>query len=80
MAGKKENTKKVAGNARKAEAAAQKSAAADKAAEAAEAENWSKGSKSNAKKYVITEHKMSLLSQWMLGVSPSPLFLILSSS
>lgn len=56
MAGKKgENTKKVAGNARKAEQAAQKAAAADKAAEAAEADKWSKGSKSNAKKYVMTQ-------------------------
>ncbi|KYK59291.1 DUF1014 domain protein [Drechmeria coniospora] len=50
MAGKKENTKKVAGNARKAEAAAQKSAAEDAKLAAAEAEKWQKGSKSNAKK------------------------------
>ncbi|UNI21733.1 hypothetical protein JDV02_007693 [Purpureocillium takamizusanense] len=51
MAGKKgENTKKVAGNARKAEAAAQKAAQADAKQQAAEAEKWQKGSKSNAKK------------------------------
>ncbi|KAK0391050.1 hypothetical protein NLU13_0552 [Sarocladium strictum] len=58
MAGKKgENTKKVAGNARKAEQAAQKAAAADKAAEAAEADKWSKGSKSNAKKEAEEDKK-----------------------
>lgn len=52
MAGKKggENTKKVAGNARKAEAAAQKSAADDARREAAEDEKWNKGAKSSAKK------------------------------
>lgn len=55
MAGKKgENSKKVAGNARKADQAAQKAAANDRAAEAAEEEKWSKGSKSNAKKYVTS--------------------------
>lgn len=51
MAGKKgENSKKVAGNARKAEAAAKKGAAEDAQREAAEDEKWAKGSKSNAKK------------------------------
>ena len=51
MAGKKgENSKKVAGNARKAEVAAQKAAAEDSKREAAEAAEWSKGSKNNAKK------------------------------
>lgn len=52
MAGKKgvDNSKKVAGNARKAEAAAQKAAAEDLKKEAAEDEQWQKGSKSNAKK------------------------------
>ncbi|KAJ0354862.1 hypothetical protein COL154_002108 [Colletotrichum chrysophilum] len=53
MAGKKgagENSKKAAGNARKAEAAAQKSAAEDAKKAAAEDAEWSKGSKSNAKK------------------------------
>lgn len=52
MAGKKgggENSKKAAGQARKAEAAAQKQAAKDRQAEEAEAEKWSKGSKSTAK-------------------------------
>ncbi|KAF4345324.1 DUF1014 domain protein [Fusarium beomiforme] len=51
MAGKKgENSKKVAGNARKAEAAAQKQAANDARQEAAEEEKWSKGAKNNSKK------------------------------
>ncbi|KAM0563257.1 hypothetical protein ACHAPJ_000975 [Fusarium lateritium] len=51
MAGKKgENSKKVAGNARKAEAAAQKQAASDARQEAADDEKWSKGSKNNSKK------------------------------
>ncbi|KAJ6444511.1 ubiquitin-conjugating enzyme [Purpureocillium lavendulum] len=51
MAGKKgENSKKVAGNARKADAAAQKAAQAEAKQEAADAEKWQKGSKSNAKK------------------------------
>lgn len=55
MAGKKaggENSRKAAGNARKAEAEAQKAAAENARSEAAEAEEWSKGAKSNAKKYV----------------------------
>jgi hypothetical protein len=50
MAGKKENTKKVAGNARKAEAAAQKQAVEDARQQADEADKWSKGAKSNSKK------------------------------
>ncbi|PNY29379.1 DUF1014 domain protein [Tolypocladium capitatum] len=51
MAGKKgENTKKVAGNARKAEAAAQKAADDDAKLAAAEEDRWKKGSKSNAKR------------------------------
>lgn len=51
MAGKKgENTKKVVGNARKADAAAQKAAADDANREAAEADSWQKGSKSSARK------------------------------
>ncbi|RDA84694.1 hypothetical protein CP532_2772 [Ophiocordyceps camponoti-leonardi (nom. inval.)] len=50
MAGKKgENSKKAAGNARKAEAAAQKAAVEDSRLEAAEADKWSKGAKNNAK-------------------------------
>ena len=51
MAGKKgENSKKVAGNARKADAAAQKAVAEEAKKEDAEADKWQKGSKSNAKK------------------------------
>lgn len=53
MAGKKgagENSKKVAGNAKKAEAAAQKAAAENSKKEAADAAEWSKGAKSNSKK------------------------------
>lgn len=52
MAGKKgtDNTKKVAGNARKAEVAAQKAADQDAQREAAEGDSWQKGSKSNARK------------------------------
>ncbi|KAJ9667694.1 hypothetical protein H2201_002229 [Coniosporium apollinis] len=46
---KGENTKKVAGNAKKAEAAAQKQAAADKVKSAQEDAEWSKGAKSNSK-------------------------------
>lgn len=55
MAGKKaagENTKKASGNAKKAEAAAQKAAAEDAKTAVAEEADWSKGAKSNAKKYV----------------------------
>lgn len=61
MGGKKgaENTKKAAGNARKAEAAAQKAAAEDANREAAQATEWSKGTKSNAKKYVQGRHHHS---------------------
>ncbi|KAM5348093.1 hypothetical protein ACJ41O_007917 [Fusarium nematophilum] len=51
MAGKKgENSKKAAGNARKAEAAAQKAAADDARKEVAEEEKWQKGAKNNSKK------------------------------
>lgn len=53
MAGKKaagENTKKAAGNAKKAEAAAQKAATENAKKAEAEAEEWGKGAKSNAKK------------------------------
>ncbi|KAI6785127.1 DUF1014 domain protein [Emericellopsis cladophorae] len=51
MAGKKgENSKKVAGNAKKAEAAAQKAAAENAKAEAAESAEWSKGAKGTGKK------------------------------
>ncbi|KIW94049.1 uncharacterized protein Z519_05365 [Cladophialophora bantiana CBS 173.52] len=48
--GKGENTKKVAGNARKAEAAAQKQAAADAAAAAREEQKWQQGAKDTSKK------------------------------
>jgi hypothetical protein len=53
MAGKKaagENTKKAAGNAKKAEVAAQKAAQENTKKAAAEDEEWGKGAKSNAKK------------------------------
>jgi len=50
MAPKKENTKKVAGNAKKAEAAAQKQAMVDAKTASQEDEQWGKGAKSNAKK------------------------------
>lgn len=53
MAGKKgENTKKAAGNAKKAEIAAQKAATEDARQEATEADKWQKGAKSNAKRSV----------------------------
>ena len=57
MGGKKatgggEGSKKAQGQARKAEAAAQKVAADDAKREAAEAAEWTKGAKSNAKKSV----------------------------
>lgn len=57
MAPKKggENTKKVAGNARKAEAAAQKQAAAAAQVAAQEEEKWSKGSKDSSKKQAAAE-------------------------
>ena len=53
MGGKRgggEGSKKAAGNARKAEVAAQKTAAADARAESEEVDKWQKGTKSNAKK------------------------------
>ena len=53
MAGKKgagENTKKVSGNAKKAEAAAQKAANENAKKAVEEDQEWSKGAKSNAKK------------------------------
>ena len=48
--GKGENTKKAAGNAKKAEVAAQKQASADRAAEQREAEKWDQGAKDSSKK------------------------------
>lgn len=52
MAGKKgvENSKKVAGNAKKAEAAAQKAAVEDRKKEAVESAEWGKGAKNSSKK------------------------------
>jgi hypothetical protein len=47
-----ENSKKAQGQARKADAAASKQAAKNKEVEVAEAAQWDKGSKSNAKAYV----------------------------
>jgi hypothetical protein len=57
MAGKKsapENSKKVAGNAKKAEAAAGKKAAEDQKKAAAESAEWKKGSKDDSKAYVMS--------------------------
>jgi membrane protein involved in colicin uptake len=54
---KGENTKKAAGNAKKAEVAAQKQAAATAQAEQEEASKWSKGAKSNAKAADAAEKK-----------------------
>ena len=56
MAGKKggENSKKAAGQARKADAAAQKQAQKNAVAEAAEAKKWDQGAKSNSKAYVLS--------------------------
>ena len=48
-----ENSKKAAGQARKAEAAAGKQAAKQKEVAAEEDKEWSKGAKSNAKAYVF---------------------------
>ncbi|ETI25614.1 hypothetical protein G647_02388 [Cladophialophora carrionii CBS 160.54] len=47
---KGENTKKAAGNARKAEAAASKQAQADRANEERESEKWNQGAKDSSKK------------------------------
>jgi hypothetical protein len=47
--GKGENTKKAAGNAKKAEVAAQKKAVENQKAEAAESQKWQQGSKDNSK-------------------------------
>jgi hypothetical protein len=50
-AGGGEGSKKAQGQARKADAAASKQAAKNQQAEKAEAEEWNKGAKSNAKAY-----------------------------
>lgn len=49
---KGENTKKAAGNAKKAEVAAQKAAQENAKKEAAESAEWKKGAKDNSKAYV----------------------------
>ncbi|KAI4255963.1 MAG: hypothetical protein LQ352_002314 [Teloschistes flavicans] len=54
MPKKGENTKKVAGNAKKAEAAAQKAAVESSKKAAVEDAEWTKGSKSSAKKYIYS--------------------------
>jgi hypothetical protein len=55
MGGKKggENSKKALGQSRKAEAAAAKAAAEDAKKAAAEDAKWEKGTKNNAKKFVV---------------------------
>lgn len=55
MAPKKENTKKAAGNAKKAEVAAQKQAAVDAKAAVSEDREWNKGAKDNSKKAATAE-------------------------
>lgn len=60
MAGKKaagENSKKASGNSKKAEAAARKAAEEEKNLAAKEDLEWSKGVKSNAKKYAFNYKK-----------------------
>lgn len=52
-----ENTKKAAGNARKADAANKKRAAAEEAAEQSEASKWDEGSKKGSKKKEDTQFK-----------------------
>lgn len=55
MAGRKsggENTKKAAGNARKAEAAAAKQAVRDRESERVETEKWKQGAKDTSKAYI----------------------------
>ena len=56
--GKGENTKKVAGNAKKQEVAAQKQAAADAASERAEVEQWGKGAKGKGKAEEAADKKV----------------------
>jgi hypothetical protein len=50
---KGENSKKAAGNAKKAEVAAQKQAAENQKKAAAEEQEWKKGSKDSSKAYEI---------------------------
>ena len=51
--GKGENTKKAAGNAKKAEVAAQKKAVEDSKREAVEDKKWQQGSKDTSKTYDV---------------------------
>jgi len=51
---KGENTKKAAGNAKKAEAAAGKAAVKDAQKAREEDKEWSKGAKDDSKKYVLS--------------------------
>jgi hypothetical protein len=70
MAGKKsapENSKKVAGNAKKADAAAAKKGAEDQKKAAAEEAEWKKGSKDGSKAYVIS----GIPDEWQILI-PSP--------
>ena len=55
MAGKKggENTKKAAGNARKAEVAAQKQVVKDREAEKSESAKWQQGARDQSKAYSL---------------------------
>jgi len=57
--GKGENSKKVAGNAKKAEAAAQKQAVQGAKQEAAESAKWDKGAKDNSKAWVFAPSRYS---------------------
>ena len=50
--GKGENTKKAAGNAKKAEVAAQKQAEQNVQQEKADSKKWAEGAKDNSKAYV----------------------------
>jgi hypothetical protein len=63
MAGKRgstgENSKKAAGQARKAEAAANKKAAKDRELETAKAAEWQSGAKDNSRKYVAVQISLS---------------------
>lgn len=63
MAGKKggENSKKSAGQARKADAAAAKAAVEEEKKTAAEEQKWEKGAKNSAKKYAYRLFHVSSL-------------------
>lgn len=56
---KGENSKKAAGNAKKAEVAAQKQAVENAKKSKAEAEEWSKGSKDSSKAYATSHNQRS---------------------